>query len=237
MASKSYQMWLTFDGGNKKLKFPVLPEKIDVSYGSRDKSVDISGLGEIIIKQDRPAIVIDFSGFFPATYFPNIKVKTVQSPQILKNRIKNWKNSRKPCQFLITGTDINMFCYIDSFKYQERGGDVGSIHYSIKLKEYREVAIRRLEADSNGGVKASTAKGTPRTDNRVQNRTYKVKEGDTLYSIAAKTLGNGAKWMDILKINQDVIKNPNLLQAGTVVKMPDVVEMEVAGTEKKVMER
>jgi hypothetical protein len=52
--SSKYQMWLTHNSGKSKMRFPFLPDTIMVKDGSMNKSVNISGLGEITVKQDRP---------------------------------------------------------------------------------------------------------------------------------------------------------------------------------------
>ena len=62
-----YQMWITYNAEAEKLRIPVLPEKITVSIGSNNSSVDLVGLGEVVIKQARPAFQFSFDSFFPST--------------------------------------------------------------------------------------------------------------------------------------------------------------------------
>ncbi|MEV0458061.1 LysM peptidoglycan-binding domain-containing protein [Catellatospora methionotrophica] len=50
-------------------------------------------------------------------------------------------------------------------------------------------------------------------------RTYKVKSGDTLWDIAAQYYGDGRQYMKIAKANN--IANPNLINVGVVLKIPD----------------
>lgn len=218
--SSKYQMWLTHDGESQKVRFPVLPELFRVTNGSMNKSVDIVGLGEIIIKQDRPADGIEFEGFFPAATFPGIQVSSITSPQTLKETILSFKNSDKPSHFIITGANINMFCTIEDFPCEERGGDVGTIYYSLKLKEYREVSARQIKVDVSTRKASLPAQTETRTDNRVQQKTYTVKSGDCLWNIAAKHLGSGSRYTEIASLNSDIIKNPNLIYAGQVLKLP-----------------
>lgn len=51
-------------------------------------------------------------------------------------------------------------------------------------------------------------------------RTYTVKKGDTLSSIAAAQLGGAEKWHRIQAMND--LKNPNLIHPGQVLKLPVV---------------
>ena len=57
------QLWLTHDGEREKMQFPVLPEKFSVSLGTKNTSVTISGLGEILILQDRAAVEVSWDSF------------------------------------------------------------------------------------------------------------------------------------------------------------------------------
>jgi soluble lytic murein transglycosylase-like protein len=47
-----------------------------------------------------------------------------------------------------------------------------------------------------------------------------VKSGDTLWSIAQKTMGDGSRWPEIYELNKDLIKNPNLIYPGQTFKLP-----------------
>ncbi|HEY9899927.1 MAG TPA: N-acetylmuramoyl-L-alanine amidase [Pantanalinema sp.] len=49
---------------------------------------------------------------------------------------------------------------------------------------------------------------------------YAVKDGDTLYGIAKKQLGNGNRWPEIYDLNKDKIKDPNVIGIGMALRMP-----------------
>ncbi len=215
--SSNYQIWLTFDGEKQQILLPVLPETINWSCGSYNESVKISGLGEITIAQNRPAYVFSFSSFFPKKPFRNISTESLIYPSILCQQILAWKNSEKPVHFMVIGSNINMFCTIEEFNMNENGGDIGTIYYSIKLKEYREIKVRQIKVKNNT---ASVSDTNTRVDNTVVPKTYTVVKGDCLWNIAKKHLGSGAKWKDIYNLNKDKIKNANLIYPGQVLKMP-----------------
>ena len=218
--SSKYQFWLTHNNEREKVRFPVLPTSVSIKNGSLNKSVNISGLGEIVIKQDRPALTISFSSFFPATPFPGVQFSGLTAPETIKDKITSWKNSDKPCHFLVTGTGLNMHCTIEDFSYTEQGGDVGTLHYTLVLKEYREVSARQVKVEVST-KKATLPPETPtRTDNRAAEKTYTVVKGDCLWNIAAKHLGSGARYTEIVALNPDKIKNSNLIYAGQVLKLP-----------------
>ena len=110
-----YQMWLTFNAEKEKLRFPVLPENITVTMGSNDTSVDVVGLGEILVAQGRPATQISFASFFPSNKFPGMSVDKITKPKTLCDKIAKWKESTKPVHFIITGMDIDVYCRISKF--------------------------------------------------------------------------------------------------------------------------
>lgn len=50
--------------------------------------------------------------------------------------------------------------------------------------------------------------------------TYTVSAGDTLWGIAAKTLGSGAKWNAVYEANRASVADPNLIYAGQMLVIP-----------------
>lgn len=215
--SSKYQYWLTFNNEKERLRLPVLPESFKVVNGSKNESVDIAGLGEITIKQNRPAFVFSFSSFFPSAEFPGIEYDNFPTPDTCRSTIERWKEADKPVHFIITGASVNVFVTIETFEYEERGGDIGTLHYSITLKEYRPVQVRQVSVNVSTGA-ASVNQEKQRTDNRVQPSVYVVKEGDYLYKIAKSVLGNSERWNDIAKTNS--ISAPYTIYVNQKLKIP-----------------
>ena len=48
---------------------------------------------------------------------------------------------------------------------------------------------------------------------------YTIVSGDSLWKIAAKFYGNGAKWNTLFEENKDVIQNPDLIYPGQVIRV------------------
>lgn len=55
----------------------------------------------------------------------------------------------------------------------------------------------------------------------VAPRTYTVAAGDSLSKIAKKFYGDSNKWKRIFDANRDILKNPDLIKPGQVLKIPD----------------
>lgn len=218
--SIKYQMWLTYNAEKEKIQLPVLPESFQVSNGSKNDSVNVVGLGEIVIMQSRPALQFSWSSFFPATKFPGIQVSNITKPLTLVQKINEWKASKKPVHLIVTACGVDLFATIEDFSYSEEGGDPGTYQYSIKLKEYREITVRQVKVNIPKQT-ATVKKEEPRVDNTVQPKTYTVKSGDCLWNIAKKYYGSGAQYTKIYNANKGVIGgNPNLIYPGQVLTIP-----------------
>lgn len=51
-------------------------------------------------------------------------------------------------------------------------------------------------------------------------RRHVVAQGETLYKIAQRYYGSGARWPEILEANRDVLKNENSVRAGMELRIP-----------------
>lgn len=218
-----YQMWLTFNAEKEKIQLPVLPSSFKTKNGSNNSSMDIVGLGEIVIMRSRPALQFSFSSFFPATRFPGVQVDSLTKPLALIERINRWKASKKPVHFIATACGVNLYVAIEDFTYSEEGGDPGTYQYSIALKEYREIGVRQVKVDMKNAT-ASVQQGEQRVDNTVQPKTYTVVKGDCLWMIARKFYGDGAQYKKIAEANRAVIEphhgGPNMIWPGDVLEIP-----------------
>lgn len=219
--TSDYQIWLTANGEKEKMMLPVNPTTFNVKCDSDNDSVNVVGLGEITVLQGRPALQITFSSFFPSSYFPGCKVRNPTKPLQLIEKIKQWKNGDKPIHLIATQCGIDMYCTIEDFPHHESGGDVGTYAYSLTLKEYRDISVRKVTITTD--LTATVPKSnTTRVDNTVSPKTYTVKRGDCLWNIAKKFYGNGAKYTKIYNANKSVIGgNPNLIYPGQVLSIPE----------------
>ncbi len=57
---------------------------------------------------------------------------------------------------------------------------------------------------------------------------YRVGERETISQIAERFLGRSSRWIEIYRLNQSVLKDPNKLKAGLILALPaDAVEVNV----------
>ncbi len=70
-------------------------------------------------------------------------------------------------------------------------------------------------------VPAAPAAPSPKPPAAARKRTYTVRAGDSLSSIARRELGNEARWRELYAMNQGVIgSNPELINPGQVLTLP-----------------
>ncbi len=56
---------------------------------------------------------------------------------------------------------------------------------------------------------------------KKKGNTYTVQPGDSMWAIAQEHLGDGNRWMEIYKVNKELIgKKPELIHPGYVLKIP-----------------
>ncbi len=57
-------------------------------------------------------------------------------------------------------------------------------------------------------------------DSPKQGKSYKVREGDSLWKIAADQLGDGNRYTEVAKLNDDILPDEDSLTVGMILKMP-----------------
>ena len=96
------------------------------------------------------------------------------------------------------------------------------------VAEVEEVMIPYPDVIKESGAKPTSQEGTYVIEKeeevesaiQVSTKEYIVQKGDTLWKIADKYYGDGKKWKNIYRFNQDKIKDPNKLKAGTKLTIP-----------------
>ena len=77
---------------------------------------------------------------------------------------------------------------------------------------------REVVADIKAVGSAASASDTTRPT------TYTVKPGDTLSKIARQLLGDANAYMEIFNLNRDQLSDPDKIQPGQVLKVPQAVQ-------------
>lgn len=232
-----YGVELSFNNRDEVMQFPINPSSIDVSESGQSSSHNVVGLGEINVIKDRKLTEYSFSGLFPAKFYPFMIESNIRSTWRRKVReqkirstlsrpvdyiklIEKWMTQKRPIRFIFNSDSyyINTPASIESFEWSEVAGSGGDIEYSIKLRKYIFYAARKIEPSTTGGITKQQAETRP--NEKEQAKTYKLVAGDSLWSVAKKQLGDGARWKEIQTLNGITDTEITRLQIGRVLKLP-----------------
>jgi LysM repeat protein len=79
---------------------------------------------------------------------------------------------------------------------------------------------QELIADISVGPNAKPAQARAPVAAGGQVRTYTVKPGDSLSKISKELYGNAGEYMKIVEANRDVLRDPNKITPGQMLKIP-----------------
>lgn len=210
--------FVLIDQEQRILHFPVNPREVKVTYASATRQLDLPALGRLELPQGRDPVRISWSSYFPASRTPLVRSPDLLRPEEYVVLIEEWIKRNSILKFVVTNTRLTLNCFIKEFQH-ERSGPFGDIDYSIDLIEYRPVLVytdQQWKQRQGGGTKRETV-----SRHRETPKTYTVKAGDTLWTIARRFLGNGNRWREIYDLNRSVIgPDPNLLRPGQVLRIP-----------------
>ena len=128
--------------------------------------------------------------FFPAQQY-NFCRCVPEAPYTYVSELERAMRENDICVLTITGTTVSLNVTIEAFEYGEEDGS-GDVVFTLSLKEYRTVS-------------------TARVNKKAKKKTYKVKKGDTWYSISRKMTGLSANAAKIAKKNKSkVTKKPKV---------------------------
>lgn len=218
-------MYLCYIDG---ILMPVAPSKINTKIKNKNRTITLINEGEANILKSAGLQEISFNMMIPAYKYPfALYLGGIFLPiSYYLEILDRLKNSKKPFQLIIIregvlgalGFDTNLKVSLEDYQILEDAGNGRDITVSIKLKQYQEktkTVVRVATAVGGGTVKYILEK--VRDSSKKIEKTYKVKEGDTLYTIAKKQLGNGEKYRDLITLNK--LGNSSDIEVGQVIRL------------------
>lgn len=96
-------------------------------------------------------------------------------------------------------------------------------HHAKPAAQPKSEVANQQQVDANGNPAdgSTVTDGTQIASNDAVASHYTVQKGDSLWNIAKNSLGDGTKWQEIYKLNQNSIgQNPDLIYPGTEIQLP-----------------
>lgn len=183
----------------EKIILPVTPREYEVATKQENKTVNVEQVGEALVFGLPGAQQISFSSFFPALVhdYPFV-VGDEQEPAYFVEKLKKWKESRKPVRIIITDSPVNLMTGIMEFNYREDDGS-RDIYFSLKLTEYKDLntplANNNKQIDDVTGLKDRPGPSADTSAAEKMNRNADVVD------VARRAYGDVNKWRRIVKSN------------------------------------
>ena len=207
------------------VEMPEVPSAITIKTGNRNKTVELLNGDTINLLKSKGLQDVSLTLAFPM-------IEGRRTAEYYIGLFDKFKRKRKPTQFILTRTtpdgkpleDTNIKVSIEDFSRNEDAAKPFEVTYSVNLKEYTDygtqtVTIKKVQ--KNGKTqKVASVKKEREKNNAPKAKKYTVKDGDTLWSISAKYLGSGAKYMQIYEANRKILSNPNIIKAGQELIIP-----------------
>ena len=217
----AYSMFFDVDG--KVYQFPTTSEQIEVSSVLAIEKYEVLGLGQIAVPVNMELHSYKFECEFPheSRFYTHTNEEFKASDYYL-SRFKKWRKELTPVRLIASNgisNDINGLVLIEELTVTEKAGEEGDKYVSFSLLEYKDFGKKKAVVKKTKKTAKKTKTTTPRT-NPKSTGFHVVKSGDTLWAIAKKYYGSGAKYTKISNANKGKIKNPNLIYPGQKFKIP-----------------
>ena len=170
--------------------FPITPGSFEIHSDTGDETVNINGLGEILLKGTPNLREVSWSSFFPRERYDFCAVTEAEflAHDALIEKLEKWRNKRTTVTVNITNV-ISVPVVVTSFEHGQDDGTT-DINYSLTFKE-----------DKNVSTPSSQEQTAERPTKDVESHMYKWKKGDTWKKVAKKETGKSENWTKIKKSN------------------------------------
>lgn len=212
---------------------PVTPSKIQTKIKNQNKTINLINDGEVNILKSAGLTEITFDVLIPQVKYPfAVYTNGFKKADYYLDKFELMKTSNKPFQFICSRVspsgkllfETNLKVSMEEYEIEEDAKNGLDIKVTIKLKQYKQYGTKEVKisiTQAKTTTKATATVSQPRTtESAPKPKTYTVVKGDTLWNIAKKNLGNGARYTEIYNLNKDKIKNPNLIYPGQVLTLP-----------------
>lgn len=203
---------------------PETPAKLMVKIKGKNTTLTLLNEGEINFLRTPGLTEISLPLTFPM-------LSGARSPDYYLDILEKLKTQKRTTQFILTRTspsgkllfDTNIKVSVEDYTISENANNGLDVSVDVELKQYRDYSTKTVTVETTAtrtAAKTVTVTTERPATTAPKAATYTVKKGDTLWGIAKTFLGNGAKYNQIFEANKGIIKNPNLIYPGQVLRLP-----------------
>lgn len=170
-------IYLSFGG---RIRIPVNPEEINITYPSINQTFEVLDTGEIVVPMPPGLTEVQFESFFPADMDDPYTIGG-RSPGAIVRALTNAKKNKRKGRLIISRSelfDTNLRCIIEEFSTTDKGGEPGDIYYNITLKEFRNYGAQSVTivqpALTTTTAEATTTQATATAERPVETPVLRV---------------------------------------------------------------
>ena len=211
---------------------PIPPSKLELKISNNNKTYDLINYSQINVLKNPGLSSLEFEVVLPNTKYPFAMYKNnFQNAKYYLGVLENLKVNRSAFQFIVVrkfpnGKDIfntNIKVALEEYTITDTTEEGFDTKVKIKLKQYKEYSTKKVQVTIKQ-YRPPAVTRTVTTNNtavaKPSGQNYTVKRGDSLWNIAKRFYGNGAKYTTIYNANRSKIRNPNLIYPGQVLWIP-----------------
>lgn len=151
-----YGLFFTRDG--TVIRLPINPEKLPVEKDGENEDYNVLGIGPITVPRIPKPREVTIEGYLPGK--PNAFTLTTggfKEPEFYIDFFSNAMDDKvpilyTPVRYYEDGTpymagDTGFQVLVDSFEYEEKGGETGDFYFELTLIEYRDYSPQTLKIE------------------------------------------------------------------------------------------
>ena len=213
---------IIFKDGDEELVLPVTPPSFQLSEGISIETVNITSLGDVIFGGNPTIGSFNIESFFPAQDYDF--AQRIAEPYSYVNWFIDRCWRKKVLRFIVAGTSINIGVMIGNIDYGEKDGS-GDVYYTLTVHRHKEVGGLYDLAESAAVPSGESVRPDDKNESG-EIKSYIVRDGDCLWSIAQAEYGDGnGLWEKLKKYNG--FTSTIIYTGGTVLLPPKSVLEQV----------
>lgn len=222
------------------LLLPVPPAKLELSIKNRNKTMELVSGGQINLLKTPGLSEVKFAAILPnQPYHFAMYEGGYRNAHSYLDKLEELKVNRKsfPLRVLRMGPggdlvmeSTSLTVSLEDYSVLEDAEQYGlDMAVDLTFRQFQPYGTKTYILSGDTSATEVKQRDVVLTAGQTS---YTLQEGDTLYTVAKNTLGDGARWTEIYDLNKDVIEeaakkdgladsnNGNIVYAGTVLKIP-----------------